>query len=120
MNIRNTPRQPETPPTRSRASETFSDFRFMADNRLAIKILPYLIFLATLGVAYIANRHYTERVVRKVTKLRKEVEELRVDYTTRGARYNQKSTHRTVTHRAKKLGLREGKEAPILLKKERP
>lgn len=92
----------------------------MADNRLAIKILPYLIFLAIIGVAYIANRHYTERVVRKVTKLRKEVEELRVDYITREARYIQKSTHRNVTQRAKKLGLNEGKDAPTLLKKERP
>ncbi len=53
-------------------------------NRLApgsfYRSLPFVYFLAFLGILYIANVHYAERNMRKIESLKKEVNESRWKY----------------------------------------
>jgi len=46
------------------------------------KQLPFIIFLAFLGIVYIANRFHAERVLRQTVKLQQEVDELRAESIT--------------------------------------
>ena len=46
------------------------------------KQLPFIIFLACLGIVYIANRYHSERVLRETVKLQQELEELRAESIT--------------------------------------
>ena len=39
------------------------------------KMMPFVIFLAMLGMVYIANMHFAEKNIRNIDKLNKEVKE---------------------------------------------
>lgn len=82
----------------------------VTDATLPTKYIPYLIFLAILGLLYIANSHYAERMVRETSKLEAEVENLRSDYTTLRAEFDTFTGRQTeIAKKAKELGLEEGK-----------
>ncbi|HMX39088.1 MAG TPA: FtsL-like putative cell division protein [Saprospiraceae bacterium] len=42
----------------------------------------YLLFLAFLGIVYIANAHFAEKSVRRIQTLQKEIRELKWEYTS--------------------------------------
>ncbi len=72
-----------------------------------VKYFPYLIFVAVLGVVYIANTHYTEKLIKRIDKIESEVEELRVDYTTLTYKYLYVSNRSTVEKKINNIGLIE-------------
>lgn len=80
-----------------------------------VRFLPQILFLACLCLIYIGNRHYAEKKVRSINRLEIEVEDLRADYTTLKADFMFESKQSEVAKRAKKLGLKESKELPVLL-----
>jgi len=80
-----------------------------------VKFLPQILFIVLLLVLYIANRHNAERKIRAIAKLEVEVEDLRSDYTTLKASYMFASKQSEVAKRAKKLGLNENNDSPILI-----
>jgi hypothetical protein len=41
--------------------------------------LPYIFFVAFLGIIYIGNRYHAEKVIRETVKLEKEVKDLRTE-----------------------------------------
>src|SRR3569623_376213 len=49
--------------------------------------IPRLLFLFFMGIFYVGNTHYYEKMVRKIGVLEREVDTLRVDYTTLQADY---------------------------------
>jgi hypothetical protein len=46
----------------------------------ATKALPFILYLAFLGMVYIANKHLAEKNIRLIDKLGKEVKELNYDF----------------------------------------
>src|SRR3569623_1175380 len=46
----------------------------------ATRALPFILYVALLGMIYIANRHLAERNIRDIDKLTKEVRELNWEY----------------------------------------
>ncbi len=78
----------------------------------ATEMLPFFIFLAFLGMVYIGNRHFTERNIREIDKLNKEVKELNWDFKTLKAELMQKSTQTEVARQVDSLGLKESVEPP--------
>ncbi len=81
----------------------------------ATQMMPFVIFLAMLGMIYIANRHFTEKSIRQIDKLNKEVKELSWDYKTLKAELMQKSTQTEVAKQVDTLGLKEPIEPPMKL-----
>jgi hypothetical protein len=49
----------------------------------ATKALPFVLFVALLGMVYIGNRHLAEKNIRDIDKLTKEVKELSWDYKSK-------------------------------------
>jgi hypothetical protein len=78
----------------------------------ATRALPFVLFLALLGMIYIANRHLAERNIRDIDKIGKEVKELSWDYKTAKADLAFKSTLTQVEQRADTLGLKESLQPP--------
>ncbi|MXV13850.1 FtsL-like putative cell division protein [Hufsiella ginkgonis] len=78
----------------------------------ATEMLPFVIFLAFLAMIYIGNRHLTERNIRDINKLNKEVKELNWDFKILKANLMQKSTQTEVARHADSLGLKEPIEPP--------
>lgn len=79
---------------------------------LPVRYLPYVLFLVFLGLFYIGNSHYADKTNRKITKLEREVEDLRADYTTLKADYMYSSKQSEVAKKVRELGLFESLEPP--------
>jgi hypothetical protein len=73
----------------------------------ATRALPFVLFLAMLGMIYIGNRHLAEKNVRDIDKLAKEVRELNWEYKVTKADLAYKSTLSEVAKRVDTLGIRE-------------
>lgn len=78
----------------------------------ASEMMPFIIFVAFLGMIYIGNRHFAEKNIRQIDKLNKEVKELRWDYKTLKADLMLKSTQTEVAKKVDTLGLKEPVEPP--------
>ena len=86
----------------------------------ATDMLPFIIYIAFLGMIYIGNRHFAENNIRDIDKLNKEVKELSWDFKTLKADLMLKSTRTEVAKHVDTLGLNEPVEPPkkIILTKE--
>jgi len=85
-----------------------------------VNSIPFLLFLAFLGIIYIANRHYAENTVRKISKINNEVKVLSWEFKTLKADLMLKSTQSEVLALVDTVGLRELVVPPrkIVVKKE--
>ena len=75
-------------------------------------LVPRLVFLTVLGVIYIGNRHYSEKLSREIDELEVTVEDLRADFTTIKANYMKASKRSEVLRKVKGLGLIEAEKPP--------
>jgi hypothetical protein len=78
----------------------------------ATNALPFILYVAFLGMVYIGNRHLAENNIRDIDKLTKEVKELSWDYKTTKADLAFKSTLTEVEKRADTLGIKESMQPP--------
>ncbi|WP_395809720.1 FtsL-like putative cell division protein [Daejeonella sp.] len=78
----------------------------------ATDMLPFIIFIAFLGMIYIGNRHLAENNIRDIDKLGREVKELSWDFKTLKADLMLKSTQTEVAKEVDTLGLMEPNEPP--------
>lgn len=78
----------------------------------ATDMLPFIIFVAFLGMVYISNRHLAENNIRLIDKLGKEVKELSWDFKTTKADLMLKSTQTEVAKLVDTLGLKESIAPP--------
>lgn len=74
--------------------------------------LPYFFFLAFLLTCYIAYGYYTERTVKELYRVRKEMKELRSEYITTKSELMFKSKRSEVVEATERLGLKESTEPP--------
>ena len=79
---------------------------------LPTRFVPYILYFTIIGLFYIGNSHYAERMVRRTEQLERAVENLRANYTTLKASYMYESKQSQVAKRAKKLGLEESATPP--------
>jgi hypothetical protein len=47
---------------------------------IMVRLVPFILFLTVLGVAYIANAYYAEKTIRQSIRLRKELRDQENDY----------------------------------------
>jgi hypothetical protein len=83
----------------------------------ATEALPFIIFIAFLGMMYIGNRHNAENNIRKIDKLNKEVKELSWDFKTLKADLMFRSKQTEVVKQVDSvLGLKVPTQPPIKIK----
>jgi len=73
----------------------------------ATRALPFVLYVAFLGMIYIGNRHLAENTVRDIDKYTKEQKELSWGYKSSKADLAFKSTLTEVARRADSLGIKE-------------
>jgi len=69
--------------------------------------MGYFLLVAVCGLLYIANLHYADRNVRTLNRLRKEVSELRTQYTMLRAQFILGSKRSIIKNKVHQLGLTE-------------
>lgn len=79
----------------------------------AVNIMPFLFFLTVLGMLYIANKHYSEKNIRQIEKINKELKELKWEHLTAKSELVSKSKQSEVAKMTKLFGLNEAVVPPI-------
>jgi hypothetical protein len=106
----NTIREEPVQRKRSRKSErpvqTVLDGTFLASER-TIRMLPFLLFLAFLGILYIANIYYAEKRIRKINETHRELKELRYEYITGKTRMEDQRKQSEVAKKLEGSGIKE-------------
>lgn len=105
--------QKSAKPALFRFLDKFSTLDRLFESGLPVKYIPRLLFLTVLGVIYIANTHYSDKNIRRYDKIKAEVEDLRVDYTTLKADYMLASKQSEVARKVAPLGLQESSVPPV-------
>jgi Bacteriodetes cell division protein (FtsL-like) len=112
--LKASPKRPKTAEEKmdsnSFISKLFNDG--LVSKEAATDALPYLCFLALLGMIYIANSHFAVNNVRRIDKLNKEVKELRWEYKSLKADLMFKSKLTEVAKKVDTLGIKELIEPP--------
>jgi len=94
--------------------------RFISSEK-ATNALPFVLFLAFLGMVYIGNMHLAEKTIRDIDDLTKEVKERGWDFKTTKAEMAFKSTLTEVAKRADTIGIKQSVEPPkkIVVKEDK-
>jgi len=90
----------------------------LVEDGIPVKYLPKILLVMTLVIFYVGNSHYSEKMIRKISKLEVIVEDLRADFTTLKADYMYARLQSEVTKRVEGIGLKESSIPPykIILK----
>jgi len=81
-----------------------------------VKNLQFFLFLAVLAVLYIYNGHYSDKTVRNINKVSKELKELQYEYKTLKGELMLKSKQSELAKAVEGYGLKELMMPPVVLK----
>ncbi|HMW98640.1 MAG: hypothetical protein JST41_09705 [Bacteroidetes bacterium] len=77
--------------------------------------MPFILFCAGLGLAYIAYGYWTERTVRELDRTNGELKEMRSEYLTVRSHLEQAQQQSHVADDISALGLKESRTPPTLI-----
>ncbi len=83
---------------------------------LPLKYLPHILLVFVLGITYVANTHYHQKILRKISSIENEISELRVSYTTLKANFMFNSKQSEISKKVVDIDLYESKIPPFLVK----
>lgn len=84
-------------------------------SKVVYKNLPFVYFLAALGMIYIANAHHAEKNMREMQSMQREIEEQRWKSMSVQSELKQNSLRSEVARKVEPMGLVAGVEAPVLI-----
>lgn len=82
------------------------------------KNIGFILLLTLLGLIYIANAHKAERKLRKISKLKKEVNEAKANYQQVKSENTFNTTQSQLSKRLESEGLKINTQSPILIDPE--
>jgi len=122
--FRETKQEPEVEKYPEENEKTPSFFSTLFSNDFlpkekALALLPYFLFLAFLGVLYIANRHSSEAKTRALVEGEKKVKELKWEYIGLEAKWMLATKQSQVANQAATMGLKESTVPPFIIEIEK-
>ena len=98
---------------KSSGMKSFIGGTILTDNRIT-KQIPFLLFLAFLGLVLITNRNWSERTIRQIEVLQDELDELRSESITMSAKLMDASRPSEVAKKVEEanIGLQEPVKPP--------
>jgi Bacteriodetes cell division protein (FtsL-like) len=91
---------------------TASEYTFFMDRENLRKVFPLFFFLAGLGLFYIYNAHYAQRIARKTDTVKDEIKELRAEYITVKSELMFQSKQSQITKKLGNSALKELRTPP--------
>ena len=109
--------QPEPKPKKGLWGK-ISSTKIKVSDDVAIKYLPYLLYLTVLGIIYIANAHNAEKLAGEITKTQREVKKLQMEYSTLKYEFMNANNKERVALKLKQMGLQPNDKSVIRIKKK--
>lgn len=80
---------------------------------IPVQYIPKALFIMAILIFYIGNTHHAERTVRRIDKMKVELENIRADYTTMKADLMYYSKASEVAKKVAPIGLEESLTPPV-------
>jgi cell division protein FtsL len=94
---------------------TKKEKKFRINYQLIVKNLPFFLFLSVLAVIYIYNGHYSDKLIKSISKTNKELKELQFEYKTLKSEVMFRSKQTELAKAVEPLGLRELVIPPVII-----
>lgn len=85
----------------------------LVEKEMLLRIMPFVMFLTFIGLLYIANSYYSERTLREIDRVTKEIKELKPEYISTKSELMIKSNQSQVAKAVEPIGLKESNVPPI-------
>lgn len=82
------------------------------EDGIPVKYIPRALFVTAILIFYIGNTHYAERTVRRIDKMKREVENIRADFTTLKAEHMFSTKASEIAKKVAPMGLQESLTPP--------
>jgi hypothetical protein len=92
--------------------------RFRINYQAVVQNLPFFLFLSALAVVYIYNGHYSDKIIKSISRTNKELKELQFEYKTIKSDVMFRSKQTEVAKAVAPLGLMELTTPPVVIKKD--
>lgn len=92
------------------------EWRRLFNHQWMVKNIRFFIFLAALMVIYIYNGHYSDKTIKDINKIGKQIRELQYEYKTIHSELMFRSKQSELAKAVEPLGLKELDEPPVVLK----
>lgn len=89
--------------------------RLRLNYQLIVKNLPFILFLSVLAVVYIYNGHYSDKLIKSISRSNKELRELEYEYKTIKSEVMFRSKQTELAKAVEPLGLKELTTPPVIL-----
>jgi len=83
------------------------------------RLFPYVLFLAFLAFIYIANNYYAEGKVRNISKLQKELKEIKYEHISTKSKLMQLSKQSQIAKKIEPTGIKESTEPVKIIRIEK-
>ncbi len=84
---------------------------------LPIRYLKHIVFILILGLLYVANTHYHQKVVHDISILKNRLADLSISYITLNATYMHNIRESVISKKAKDIGLQASNVPPFMISK---
>jgi len=82
------------------------DFEIPLKLRLVSKVVPIVVFLTALAVIYIAHKYWAEKSMLELTRLSKNIKDLKIEYISLKSDYMNKTKLSEIQKKSEYLGLK--------------
>ena len=94
---------------------TKKEKRIRINYQLIVQNLPFFLFLCVLAVVYIYNGHYSDKLIKSISKTNKELRELQFEYKTMKSEVMFRSKQTELAKAVEPLGLKELVTPPVVI-----
>jgi len=88
----------------------------MLQAKWLVHYVPFALFLGVLALVYIANGHYADTTVRRITAAGKEMKQLQYEYKTLQAEWMYRSKESELAKVVETIGLKKTTAPPVKIK----
>jgi len=96
-------------------TRTKKEKKIRINYHLIVKNLPFFLFLSLLAVIYIYNGHYSDKLIKSISKTNKELRELQFEYKTTKSEVMFRSKQTELAKAVEPLGLKELVIPPVVI-----
>ncbi len=92
--------------------------RFRINYQAVVRHLPFFLFLSVLAVVYIYNGHYSDKIIKSISRTNRELKELQYEYKTIKSEVMFRSKQTEVAKAVAPLGLMELTTPPVFIQED--
>lgn len=89
---------------------------FRINYEAIVKNLPFILFLSGLAVLYIYNGHYSDKLIKSISRTNRELKEMQFEYKTLKSEVMFRSKQTELARAVEPLGLKELVTPPVVIK----